>query len=106
VRRGVLVAELFDAAVLSMSASCWVGVEHHTVEEGGLVERAGGGALHGGAVVAPDVDDQGVVELAQGVDGIEQPADVPVGVLREPGEDLHLACVQLLLASLRVSQAG
>ena len=55
-----------------------------------LVERAGQRALHAGAVVSPDPEDQGVVELAQLLDRVDDPADVVVGVLREPGVDLHL----------------
>ena len=81
----------------SISASCSLGVEHDAVEERRLVERAGERALHAGAVVAPDVDDQRVVELAHLLDRVEQPADVPVGVLGEAGEHLHLAGVELLL---------
>jgi hypothetical protein len=58
-----------------------------------LVERAGDRALHAGAVVTPDPDDQRVVQLAQLVDRVDDPADVVVGVLREPGVDLHLTGV-------------
>ena len=53
--------------------------------------------FHRGAVVAPDVDDQRVVQLAHLLDGVEQAADVPVGVLGEAREHLHLARVELLL---------
>ena len=59
-----------------------------------LVERAGERALHAGAVVAPDPDDQRVVELAQLLDGVDDPADVVVGVLRVAGVDLHLPGVE------------
>ncbi len=45
-----------------------LGVEDDAVEERHLVERAGGRALHAGAVVAPDVEDQGVVEVAHLLD--------------------------------------
>ena len=41
------------------------------------VERA----LHAGAVVAPDVDHERVLELAHLLDRVEHAADVPVGVL-------------------------
>ncbi len=58
----------------SMSCSCCVGVEHDAVEERHLVERAGRRALQAGAVVTPDVDDQGVVQVAQGLDLVEEPA--------------------------------
>ena len=42
------------------------------------------------AVVADDVVDQRVVEDAEVLEGVDQPADVVVGVLQEPGVDLHL----------------
>ena len=42
------------------------------------------------AVVADDVVDERVVEHAEVLDGVDQPADVEVGVLEEPGVDLHL----------------
>ena len=44
----------------------------------------------GGAVVADDHVDQGVVEDLQAGQGVDEPADVVVGVLQEPGVDLHL----------------
>ncbi len=61
-----------------------------------LVERAGDGALHAGAVVTPDPHDHRVVELTQLLDGVDHPTDVVVRVLREPGVDLHLARVERL----------
>ncbi len=61
-----------------------------------LVERAGDGALHARAVVAPDPDDERVVELAQLIDRIDDAPDVVVGVLREAGVHLHLAGVERL----------
>ena len=61
-----------------------------TVEGDGLVEGAVDGALGGGSVVADDDVDQRVVEDAQLVEGVDQPADVVVGVLEEAGVDLHL----------------
>ena len=54
------------------------------------------GALHAGAVVTPDPQDQRVVELAQLVDRVDDPTDVVVGVLRVAGVDLHLAGVERL----------
>ena len=102
VRSGVEPAQLVDPAVLVDEGELLLGAEDQAVEEGGLVERAGQRALHRRAVVAPDVDDERVVELAHLVDGIEQPAHVPVGVLGEPGEHLHLACVE---PALRLRQA-
>ena len=47
-------------------------------------------ALGRGAVVADDVVDERVVEDAQLLQRVEQPADVVVGVLQEARVDLHL----------------
>ena len=63
----------------------------HAVEVGHLVERAVQRAFGRRAVVADDVVDDRVVEDAEVVDGIDQPSDVVVGVLEEPGVHLHLA---------------
>ena len=98
VRGGVEAADLLDAAELLLDdLQLLVGLEHDPVEERRLVERTRDGALHTGAVVTPDVDDERVVEVAHLVDRVEQATDVPVGVLGIAGEDLHLAGVQLLL---------
>jgi hypothetical protein len=43
------------------------------------------------------VDDEGVVQVAHFLDRVEQPADVPVGVLLVAGVHLHLPHVQPLL---------
>ena len=59
-----------------------------------LVERAGDRPLHAGPVVAPHPDDQGVVELAQLIDRVDDATDVVVRVLRVPGVHLHLAGVE------------
>ena len=61
------------------------------VEVNDLVERAVDCALGARAVVADDVVDERVVEDVQVLEGVDQPADVVVGVLQEPGVDLHLA---------------
>ena len=97
-RGGMRAAQPLDAAVGVDEPQLLLGLEQHTVEEGHLVERAGDRALHAGAVVAPDVEDERVAQVAQVFDGIQQPAHVPVGVLAVSGEDLHLAGVELLLA--------
>ena len=97
VRGGVEAAQRLDAAELLDDLQLLVGLEHDAVEEGRLVEGAREGALHARAVVAPDVDDQRVVEVAHLLDLVEQPSDVPVGVLGEAREHLHLAGVELLL---------
>ena len=48
-------------------------------------------ALGAGAVVAVDVDDQRVVELAHVLDRLDHAADLVVGVGHVRGEDIHLA---------------
>ncbi len=63
----------------------------HTVEHSNLVEAAVRRSFGGGAVVADDVEDQRVVKNFQLIQGIEQPADLVVGVLEESGIGLHLA---------------
>ena len=69
----------------------------HAVEVGHLVEQPVHAAFGARAVVADDVEDQRVVELAGRLDGLDQPADLGVGVLAEAGEHLHLAGEELLL---------
>jgi hypothetical protein len=66
------------------------------VEELVLVDRAGGATLGAGPVVGED-HDQGVIELAELAQEVEQPADLVVGVLQEPGEHLHHPGVQAAL---------
>ena len=61
----------------------------HPVEVRHLVEGAVNGAFGGRAVIANDVVDDRVVEGADLLDGIDDPADVMVGVLQEPGVYLH-----------------
>ena len=56
------------------------------------------GALHARAVVTEDVEHECVVALVHFLDGIQQPSDVPVGVLLVARVDLHLARVESLLA--------
>ena len=62
----------------------------HPVEVGHLVERAVHRALGRRAVVTDDVVDDRVVEDPEVIDRVDQPTDVVVGVLEEPGVDLHL----------------
>ena len=62
-----------------------------------LVERAGDRALHAGAVVAPDPDDERVVELAQLLDRVDAPGRrCGRRSPEKPGVDLHLAGVERL----------
>ena len=53
-------------------------------------------AFCGGTVVAPDVEDQRVVEFALPLDLVDDPAGVVVGVLGETGEDFHQATLERL----------
>ena len=71
-RGGVVATDAFDAAVLLDEGELLVGVEHQPVEERQLVERARRRALEAGPVVAPDVDDERVVEVAHRLDRVEQ----------------------------------
>jgi len=105
-RRGVIAAEFFDAAVLFDEREKVVGFKSHAVEEGHLVERAGDCPFHAGTVIAPDVEDQRVVEVTQVVDGVKESPDVPVRIRRKPGEHLHLPRVKLFCASDKLSHAG
>ena len=74
-----------------------LGRERDPVQRRQLVERAGERALHARAVVAPDPDHDGVLELAHLVDRVDDPADVPVGVLGVARVDLHLTGVEALV---------
>ena len=96
VRRRVVVAPGIDAAVLVDQLELLLGLDVDAVQERHLVERARRRPLEAGAVVAPDVEDQRVVEVAHLLDGVEEAADVPVGVVHEAGVDLHLPRVELL----------
>ncbi len=62
-----------------------------SVERDRLVERAVDRALRGGAVVPDDDVDERVVEDPEVGQGVDQPADVVIGVLEEAGVHLHLA---------------
>ena len=67
------------------------------VEHGDLVGRADRRAFGAGAVVAADVDDERVVELAHVLDGLDHAADLVVGVGQVGGVNFDLADEQLLL---------
>ena len=66
------------------------------IEEGHFVGRAHRPALGTRAIVAVDVDDQRVVELAHVIDRLDDAADLMVGVGGIGGEHLDLADEQLL----------
>ena len=69
----------------------------NAVEVGDLVEHAVHAALGAGAVVAEDVEDERVVELAHLFEGVEEAADFVVAVFAEGGVDLHLVGEELFL---------
>ena len=62
----------------------------NAVEEGVLVEHAVRAALGAGSVVAEDVEDERVVELAHLFERLKEAADFVVAVFAEGGVDLHL----------------
>ena len=68
----------------------------HLVEEAHLVERAGHAALGRRAVVGDD-HDQRVLELADPLERVQDPAEVVVAVRDEARVDLHHARVQAAL---------
>ena len=67
------------------------------IESGELVGRAVDHAFGARAVVTADVDDQGVVELAEVFDGLDDPADLMVGVGEVRAVDIGLLDEELLL---------
>ena len=76
------------------------------VERQHLVVGAVRAAFGARAVVADDVEEERVVELAHVLERLNQPADLVVGVLPEAGEGLHLAREQRFWSADSESQAG
>ena len=72
---------------------------HHVdaVEQRDFVGRAQRATLGAGAVVAVDVDDERVVELAHVLDGLDDAPNLVVIVGRISGEDFHLTDEELFL---------
>ena len=69
----------------------------NAIEGGELVRRAVEHAFGARAVVAADVDDQGVVEFAEVFDGLDDAADLMVGVGEVGPIDIRLLDEELLL---------
>ncbi len=69
----------------------------NAIEGGELVRRAVEHAFGARAVVAADVDDQGVVEFAEVFDGLDDPTDLMVGVGEVGPIDVRLLDEELLL---------
>ena len=67
------------------------------VEVAQLVQGAVQATLGRGAVVAGDVDDQRVLEIARLLDGLDDAAGLVIGVLERAAEDLHPAGADLLV---------
>jgi len=104
---GVMVVGFWTAEVVDLAHQEFSGLEiAHAVEHGHLVEAAVRRSLGGGAIVSEDVVDQRVVEDFQFLQGIEQPADVMVGMFEEPGVDLHLATEDSLEFLRHVVEGG
>ena len=68
------------------------------LNRGQVERRADRGAFGAGAVVAADVDDERVIELAQVFHRLDDPADFVVGIGHIRGEDIRLADEHLLLS--------
>src|SRR5262245_63524633 len=68
----------------------------NAIKRGNLVWRADRCALGARAIVASNVNDQGVVELAQIFDGLDHATDLMVGVGPVSGEHIRLADEHLL----------
>ena len=69
----------------------------NAIEEGEFVRCAVEHPFGARAVVAADVDDQGVVELAEVFDGLDDPADLVVGVREVRPIDVSLLDEELFL---------
>ena len=74
-----------------------LGVADDSVERHHLVVSALRSAFRTGAVIADDVDEQGIVHYAHLLQCIHQTSYLLVGVLGESGKGLHLPGLQLLL---------
>ena len=73
------------------------GRQFDTVELQHLARRAVRRAFGGGAIVAADVDDQRVIQLAHVLDRLDYPTDLVVGVGKKGCIDVGLSDVELLL---------
>ena len=88
---------LVRAPVFVMQHLLGLGEVQNAVVGGHLVRRALQRAFGAGAVVAADVDDQRVVELAHVLDRLDDAADLMVGIGGVAGKDLRLARIEFLL---------
>ena len=88
-----VVVEVLGAADLVDQLEAFLQRLLGVVEELRLVGGPGGPALGTGAVVGDD-HDQGVVQLAELAQELDQPPDLVIGVGQETGEDLHHPAVE------------
>src|SRR5262249_19235870 len=91
---GIVVTKL-GAAKLVQSSQVLFERSLHVVEEQRFVDHAGRAAFGAGAVVG-DRHYDGVVELAEACQKLDQPSDVIVRVGEKPGEYFHHADVNFL----------
>ena len=91
-----VVIEIFRAAEVVDRRQILLQVVRHIVEELVLVDRAVRAALRACAIVG-DEHDQRIVEFAEMVDEIDQPADVMVHVLAEAREHFHHPRIEFAL---------
>ena len=78
----------------------------HAIEGCELVRRAVEHSLRARTVVAADIDDQRVVELAEVFNGLDDAADLMVGVGQISRIDIRLLDEELLLLPARESHCG
>ena len=88
---------LVRAPIFVMQHLLGFGQSQNAVVGGHLVERALQRAFGAGAVVAADVDDQRVVELAHVLDRLDDAANLIVGIGGVAGKVLRLAGIEFLL---------
>ena len=69
----------------------------NAIEEGEFVRRAVQHAFRARAIVAADINDEGVVELAQILHGLDDAADLVVGVSQIRAIDVHLSGEEFFL---------
>ena len=105
--RHVRVGLVGAPVVVVQSIHCQDGLDGWLVEDavvgGHLVVRAVHAAFGAGAVVAVDVDDQRVIELALILDLLNDAANLIVGVSGVGGKYLRFAGIHFLFQSARVS---
>jgi hypothetical protein len=90
-RSHVRTAPFVEAAVSFNGFQLLVSSERNAIQGGHFVEGPGFCALHARAVVAPDVNNERVVDETHVLDSLHDLAHCMVGVLLVTGIHLHLA---------------